>query len=280
MMDWVLVAIGVVGFGVAGWLDLKTTEFPDWIPYVMIAAALAVRGFFAWTLADASIFINSVLVGLVFLGFGLLLYYIKQWGDGDAWLLGVMGFLFPEAPAAIAPVAQSVMGMFPLTVLFNFFALSFIYLVVYSIGLGLKNRKELSKFSREFSGEARTIGLMVLGFSVACFAIVLGMSWYIGAPLQAFSHLLLLPGLMLGILVFLKYGQFIERNLFRKQVPASKLKVGDVPAGDRFRVLDKKEIARLRKKGGKVWIKEGVRLVPVFVITLLVTVFYGSLLLV
>ena len=32
MLGWLLLAGGAVGLGAAGYLDLKTTEFPDWLP--------------------------------------------------------------------------------------------------------------------------------------------------------------------------------------------------------------------------------------------------------
>ncbi|UCD07613.1 MAG: prepilin peptidase, partial [Candidatus Aenigmatarchaeota archaeon] len=118
MLGWVLLVIGIAGFGLAGYLDLKTTEFPDWIPYFIIVSALVVRGISAWLLQDLSIITESVLIGIVFLAFGLGLYYLKQWGDGDAWLLGAIGFLFPN-PSGFQAVTMQF--SFPIIMLFNFF---------------------------------------------------------------------------------------------------------------------------------------------------------------
>jgi len=42
------------------------------------------------------------------------------------------------------------------------------------------------------------------------------------------------PLLVLGLLLFLRYGRFIERTVFKRRVPASKLRPGDVPAGARI----------------------------------------------
>ena len=96
-MTLVLLGISLVGFGMAGYWDLRTTEFPDWLPYAMIILALGTRGLFSFLTGDYSLIINSVLYGGAFLLFGLGLYWFKQWGDGDAWLLGVMGFLWPDS---------------------------------------------------------------------------------------------------------------------------------------------------------------------------------------
>ena len=279
MMDWLLLLIGVAGFGLAGYWDLKTTEFPDWLPYAVIILSLLVRGAYSWMLGDIWIVLNSVIVGMVFLGFGLALYYIKQWGDGDAWLLGAMGFLFPTAPGSFVPLMSSAF-LFPMALLFNFFVLAFAYLVVYAVALGVKDRDVLREFSQSFKGQAPMVGIMTIMFSAACLFVVAFLSFGFGMPLPAVSHILLLPAAILGLLVFVQYGQYIEKNMFKRQISVKDLKVGDVPVGEKFRVIDQKEVSMLKKRGGKIWIKEGVRLSPVFVITLLVTFFYGSLLLV
>lgn len=279
MMDWLLLAIGAAGFGLAGYWDLKTTEFPDWLPYAVIVLSLVVRGAYSWMLGDWWIILNSVIVGGLFLGLGLLLYYIKQWGDGDAWLLGALGFLFPVAPGSFVPVVSSSF-LFQMALLFNFFVLSFVYLIVYAIGMGVKDRRLLSGFSHSFSGQAPMVGMMTIMFSAACLAIVMVMSVVFGLPVNAVSHILLLPAAILGLLVFVQYGQYIEKHMFKREISVKDLRVGDVPVGEKFRVLNQKEVDELKAKGGKVWIKEGVRLSPVFLITLLVTFFYGSLLLV
>ena len=70
MYQWILLAIGVVGFGLAAYWDLKTTEFPDWLPYTMIILALLVRGIASLVLQDWSILTQSVIIGL---DFGLLI---------------------------------------------------------------------------------------------------------------------------------------------------------------------------------------------------------------
>jgi len=170
--------------------------------------------------------------------------------------------------------------MFPMALLFNFFVLAFAYLVVYAIGLGVRNRELFREFSHSFKGQAPMVGTMTIMFSAACMMIVAFLYFGFGMPFHSVSHILLLPAAVLGLLVFLQYGQYIERHMFKRQISVRDLRVGDVPVGEKFRVLDRKEVIRLKKRGGKIWIKEGVRLSPVFLITLLVSFFYGSLLLV
>ena len=95
MLDILLLAIGVVGFSMASYWDLRYTEFPDWLPYSMLILVICSRAGFAFLTGDWFPLLSSTLIGLAFLGIGLLMYAAKQWGDGDAWLLGALGFVLP-----------------------------------------------------------------------------------------------------------------------------------------------------------------------------------------
>jgi hypothetical protein len=281
LFEWILLAVGTIGFGLGAYWDIKTTEFPDWLPYSIIIAALGVRGVFSYLLGDWWILLSSIIVGVLFLGFGLILYFMKQWGDGDAWLLGSMGFLFPSYSVfEIAAPPFQFFGQFPFPIimLFNFFLISFCYLVVYSIILGIRHRKAVGKFAKELRKDSRNIILLAGGFAALCLAVVFYLNFSLGIPVSAMINLLSLPVLFAAVIIFIRYGRFVEQNLFRKKIPVKNLRVGDVLIGEKWKGLTGKEIAKLRKKGGRVWIKEGVRFAPAFIITLYVTLFFGSLL--
>lgn len=266
VVDVLSLVVGIAGFGWAGWKDLKTTEFPDWLPYSLIIFALVARGGFGLVTGNFAPFISSVTIGVLFLAFGLALYYSKQWGDGDGWLLGAMGFLFPDGIG----VATSFLP-FPALLLFNFFFVAFFYVVVYSIIVGMRSREGKTFFKGFRSQLARIVGITAL-FT----ALLAGVVWYL-AP-QVWFLLLAFPPFLFLLLAFMHYGRFIEQTVFRRKIPVSKLREGDVPADEKWRVLSKKEIDRLKKRGGTIWIKEGVRFAPVFVLTVLVMLIYGNLL--
>lgn len=275
-MEWVLLAIGLIGFGLGGYWDLKTTEFPDWLPYSMIIGTLLVRGIFAWYLQVPGIFLESLLIGLVFLGFGMLLYLTRQWGDGDAWFLGALGFLFPEPTGFLS--GQGLLLPFPLVMLVNFFLVAFGYMIIYSIVLGIKSRTMSRRFWKSLEKDLKGIIYIVLGFTIACLVILLYSNHVLGLPFFVLSHILVFPPLLVLVILFSRYGKFIERNLFKKRISVKELKEGDVLISDRWRGLTKKEVSKLKRKGGHIWIKEGVRFAPVFVITLIITLFFGSIL--
>jgi len=276
MLFWILFAAGITGFGLAAYWDLKTTEFPDWLPYGMIAAALGARSVFSLVYGDLWILLNSLLWGCVLLFLGLAMYLLRQWGDGDAWLLGAMGFLFPDWAGQELFLHPQVLPL-PLALLFNFFLIGFLYMIAYSVALGLKNRKKTGMFLKELRKDARRLALIVAAFSAAVLAVSAYLLIYFPVPLEAVSVLVLSPLLLLFLLVFVRYGRFVEKNLFKRRIPASRLRPGDVLVSGKWRGLTEKEVERLRKKGGHVWIKEGVRFAPVFLITVLVTLFYGGL---
>ena len=273
MLGLILLAVGIVGFGLAAYWDLKTTEFPDWLPYSMIVLALVIRGGFAIAYADAWIFIWSLGIGAAFLGFGLLLYFTRQWGDGDAWLLGALGFLFPTATG----FTVNTFFPFQLTILFNFFFIAFFYLLVYAITLGVRNPRIAKGFFTSLRGDLRGMVMIVLVFAVLSAGSGAVMSSVYPVPPALFMYLMLFPVLLAAILLFARYGRFVEKTLFKKQIDAKKVRVGDVPVGRRWRGLTEGEVRRIRARGDKMWIKEGVRFAPVFLITLLITVFYGGI---
>lgn len=265
MIDLLLILAGLAGFGWAGWKDLRTTEFPDWLPYSLIAVGLCLHGArsaLSWDLAPV---LSSLLVGGLFLGFGLLLYYAKQWGDGDAWLFGALGFLYPDGlgfPASGLP--------FPLLLLFNFFLVAFLYILGYSLVIGaLQGRWRM--FLKNVKGTARHSAAVTAAATLA----LAGALALIRAPLL--PSLGLFPLALFLLLLFLQYGRFLERTVFERKIPVEKLRVGDVPVGEKWRVLTAKEIAVLKKKGGSIRIKEGVRFSPAFPLTILALLLVGNL---
>lgn len=274
ILSWVLLASSGFLFALAAYWDIRTTEFPDWLPYSIIAASLGIRAVMSLISGELSYIINSVMIGIVFFGFGMGLYYAKQWGDGDAWLLGSLGFAFPDA----AGFAYLSIIPFPAAMLFNFFFIAFFYLLVYSIGLGLRSPSVSRKFIGEIRGELRRMIYITGGFTLACVVFIFLVSVYFTLPPGILAPVALSPLLLFSVMVFMRYGRFVEANLFKRKVAPGKVRVGDVLSHDKWRGLTEEEVKEIRKKGKPVWIKEGVRFAPVFVITILVTLFVGNML--
>lgn len=276
VLELLAIAVGLAGFGWAGWKDLRTTEFPDWLPYGLIAFGLGSRALLSFWAGSPLLFLNSLLVGGLFLGLGLALYSLKQWGDGDAWLLGAMGFLFPDGlgfpvvPTSFAalqallpflPAGLFTLLAFPVMIATTFAFVSLGYIVVYTAVVGARSGKG-GRFLKEFRGQIPAVAGVTAAFTLALAGLAAAFRS------DAFLAVGVFPLLVFALLAFFHYGKFIEQFVFRRKVLARDLREGDVPVGEKWKVLTKAEIARLRRKGGHVWIKEGVRFAPVFALTI------------
>ncbi len=273
MLDLLIFFIGIGGFGLAGYLDLKYTEFPDLIPYGMIGLILTIRLVFSVYTGNFSGLIESAFTGLLFLGVGLGMYFTKQWGDGDAWLLGVFGFIFPNAL-----FRESQLFIPPyISVLLNFFLIAFVYLITYSLALGINKPQIRKAFSKKIKGQSK---VRIFSIAACCSTYFIAFSYLTFSGL-VFNNMYLMIGfpiLIIFLVFYLEYAKIIESHLFKRKVLASKLRVGDVVLSTRWKGLTETDVRMLKKRGGHVWIKEGIRFAPVFAITLVFSVLFGAIL--
>lgn len=263
-----------IGIGIATVWDLKTTEVPDQLPYAMIAIALVLFGYQSFVEWSYMPILYSVGVGIGFLAFGYILYYFGQWGGADAWLLSAIGFLLPF---------RGVQAMFPLPLIFifNLFFIGAIYMIIYAFIFSLFNRKIFSQFSKDLkaSSNMALIGLAVL------LVIFFSVSWYMSNTLfhvVNFSKMVVSSLFSLGLVAMLfviwKFAKAVEEYGFKRRIPVSKLKVGDMLLEEKKLVgITEEQLKKIRKSGKRqVWIKEGVRFAMAFPLALIVTLLYGE----
>lgn len=274
MIEVLLFVVALVGSAAAGLFDLKTTEIPDKIPYLMIVIGVAgniIQSYLIWSYWPL---VYSAVVGLGFLGFGFVMYYLGQWGGGDAKILSAIGFLIPTYQSAklILP--------FSISFFFNVFLVGAVYMIVYAFSLSFINRNIWSSFLTDLRANAKMIliynsalivTLMALGFIFTKFFDFL--------PLDIFAIFVLTIWIAsVGLFFMWKFIKSVEKIGFKKNIPVSKLKVGDVP--DYFKKwegLTEKELKKIKSSGKKyIWIKEGVRFAPAFPIALVFTLIYGD----
>lgn len=255
------IIIAVIGSAVAGLWDLKTTEVPDEIPILMVAA-----GIFLWFIAalngNTTPFILSIAIGTAVLVLGLFLYKQGKWGGADAWIFAAILYLIPLYNNRI----------FILDYLSNLVWVSAAFTVIYALALGIINRHIFSHFLKDLrENSAIVIGLPAVsagGFAAIAYAIAPWASF----PLKEIFLLLL------ALTVFWRYAKIIESKVFTRKIPAKQLRPGDVLQEMIWRGLTYEEVERIRKSKKFVTIKEGMRFVPVFCITLVATLLYGNVL--
>jgi hypothetical protein len=82
----------------------------------------------------------------------------------------------------------------------------------------------------------------------------------------------------LGLFFLWRFAKAVEDIGFKRKIPVSKLKVGDVLLENRlWEGINEKQLKKIKKSGKKtVVIKEGVRFAPAFPLALLFTLFYGD----
>lgn len=280
-----LFATAIVGSSVAAAWDLKTTEIPDQIPYVMIGIALLVYGYQSIVEWSYKPIANSVAVGAALFGFGFVLYYFGQWGGGDVKLMSAIGFLLPDM-GAVSPIFPELYLWFPFPVsyLFNVFFVGAAYMLAYALILALLNRKIIHEFKRDVKASAN----MIIAASVALFIVFVFINWYFATRLrfpqsQPSQYLILVNSVVplavtVGFLLVWKFVRAVENIAFKKRIPLRRLKVGDVLLDSKvWDGVTEKDIRRIRRsKKRYVWIKEGVRFAPAFPLALLFTIYLGD----
>lgn len=261
--------VALSGSTLAALWDLKTTEIPDIIPHLMILFGILFHTFYSLYHENFSFLVYSLVYGLSFLGFGFLLYFLGQWGGGDAKVLAAIGFLLPLYPS-------SNFISFPLSFLFNVFFVGAVYIILYTLIFSFMNRKIWGFFFKEMRGYAKTLAVG----SLSLFILLLATNFYFFS-IRLKENLIFsfsIPLLTSLLIIIIKFAKIVEDHGFKKRIPVSKLKVGDVLLESKvWEGITERELKRIRRSKKKyVWIKEGVRFGPVFPLALILTLFYGD----
>ena len=238
--------------------DLLTTEVPDEIPYFMVFAGI-VYWFVYGVITGEFIGLGySLLFGTVLLGTGLILYMKGQWGEADAWILAAIGYMIPFIGKQI----------FMFDYMLNFLIVSSVFTIIYSISLGFLNKQVFPVFMKNIRKWLKIIWIAPLIFII---------------PIVVFIGMFdIMPFICLGAVVFLVelfwiYAKTIEKKILKREIQTKELKAGDVLEDMKWIGLRGEDVRKIQEQKERVVIKEGLRFVPVFLITFLVTIFYGNI---
>ena len=273
MLEILLFVVALIGSTAAGLYDLKTTEIPDKIPYIMMAVGIIGNLLKSYLVLSYWPFLMSMLVGLGFLCFGFFMYYTGQWGGGDAKILSAIGFLVPIIPPEFK---ISLMFPLPLSFFFNVFLVGAAYMIIYAIVLSVINRRIWSVFFDELKANSKII--VMLNMLLVIFLFIFGITFakYYQADMIIFGAMMLVVGS--GFFLLWKFVKTVENVGFKRKIPMSQLRVGDVPLNYKvWEGITEKELKKIKNSGEKyIWIKEGVRFAPAFPLALIFTVLVGD----
>ena len=248
--------------------DIKKREVANWLNFSLIAFALAYRAFYSSFTSDWMFLVYGVGGFSLFFILGNLFYYSGMFAGGDAKLLFGIGAVLPfESSWSFVSVGWG----FVLAL----FLVGAVYSLIYSVFLV---RKNYSKFSKAFRKNLGKKSLLVFIFF---FAVCFILSVY---SLFGLDLLMLFLGIVLAFFFFglIVYAKSLDVCMI-KLVSPKKLTEGDWIMGDiklnrevvkkTIHGLSAEDIARLRKAGKMVLVKEGIPFTPAFLLAFLIMVF-------
>jgi Flp pilus assembly protein protease CpaA len=245
MLEEILIsAVAVIGLIIATIVDIKHREVPDYLNYFLIISGLSFRLFYASFYSTWNYFLYGLLGFGVSAVIGLMLYFAKQWGGGDAKLLMALGVIFATKPFFVKND-----GIFLLGLLFNIFIAGALYGVAYGIYLAIKNR---NNFAKEFKRllEQKSIKF-IRNFSFITAIVLLLLFIYTNNLATKF-----ISGFFIIFLLFYIYlwvfVKSVENACMFQVIPISKLTDGDGVVED-IKIKGKTSIAtnNITKDEGK-----------------------------
>jgi Flp pilus assembly protein protease CpaA len=278
MFELIALILAFAGSSVAAAWDLKTTEIPDYIPYIMIVVGLVIAGAQSYLQWSYWPMVSSLIVGGGLLGLGFLMYYTGQWGGGDAKLLAALGFLLPYSSLQFTP---SLLFPFPVTYLINIFLVGAIYMILYALVLSLFNRKIIHEFKHDVKASSRLFVLGAVALFVAIAAVNVYLTYYFELKFSLtyiIENTIVPVGGVVALFFVWKFARAVESVGFKRLIPTSQLKVGDVLKDSKlWEGITEEQMKEIKKTKSRVWIKEGVRFAPAFPLALLFTIYFGDI---
>lgn len=262
--------VAIVALLIATNVDLKIREVPDTVSYgtiitgIIIGLLTTIITLNIWPLLNA---LFGFAIGAVI---GVIMYYLGQWGGGDAKLIMGLGALFGA-------------GAFFYNFLLYLIVAGAVYGLAYGFWMAWKNRKE---FKKSFHTLAYT---KKIKFVRVCFQIIVAAALICSFFLiQDFFLRITIVVLSAGsYLLFYAwiFAKALEEGCMKKKIPVDKLVEGDwvleeVKIGKKVLVtakygITKEQIAELKKaKVKKVLVKEGIPFVPSFLLAYILTMVF------
>ncbi|MFH0798034.1 MAG: A24 family peptidase [Candidatus Woesearchaeota archaeon] len=284
--DVILLIICLAALIFAFFNDIKVKEVPDWLNFALISIALGVRLIHAIVFSDWWYFLYGLIgLGAMF-ALGVLIYYTKQWGGGDAKLLMGLGAVFGTKPYYVseAPYFIGYHVPFLVILLFSLLLIGAVYGLLWGFYLFIKHRKAViieffkilkdKKIMRASYFILAAISIMPYFFFDEIRTIFLITSLFL--LLYPYLFLMIKSVENVGMLKYVPTNKLVEGDWVAKEVRVK----GKLICGPKDLGLEKKQILALKRANIKrVLIKEGIAFVPSIFLGTVFSLFFTDLLL-
>jgi len=280
VIDYILVIIALAWLSFASIHDIKKREVPDWLNYSLIIIAFGLRVIHSIVFKEFTFFLHGLIGFVILFILANILYYAKQWGGGDSKLLMGMGIVFATYPESLLKFFNPNLDIpFLIIIVINIFIVGSIYGIFWSVGLTVKNYKEVFKELKKQKSLNRSLLIFAVIMAILSFLFFNTLNKIIIIALIAFILILTY------LTAFIKS---VEKVTMVKEIPTNKLTEGDwivKPVYSHNRLIystkdpgiSKKQIDLLKKYGIKsVTIKEGIPFVPSFLLGVLTSLVIGN----
>ncbi len=276
-MIWIFLIIALAVLIIGSCSDLRTREVPDWINFALIFIGVGIHSILAITTSSWQPLLSSG-VGLgIGIGVAFAMYYMGQWGGGDAKMMMGLG----------AIIGFDLSNLFLIGFIINAFILGAAYGLIYGVVLALRKRKEFAKKFRElYYKTPKYLRIAVLWLLLLM--IVLGLVVMFLFPSILLISVIGLLIVLLAVYYLYLFAKAVEKCCMLKYVKPSELTEGDwivdeikikgkYVCGPKDLGIEKKQIQQLKKHNiKKVLIKDGIPFVPSFLISFIFTYYFGN----
>jgi len=280
MLDFILLTITLIILILATISDIKTREIPDFLTYSLIFIVVSLN------LLNSIIYKNTnylILIYLfIFIIIANILYYVRFWGGGDSKLIIGLSLVFINYPKLLINYFQpSLPYPFLITYFINLALTAFIYGLIFSIVLAIKNKDKFKKEFLTLLPKYKTLRIITITLTTITIT-----AFYI-TKIQPLILLIILIFFHPYILIFVKA---TENSSLIKLVHPKKITEGDLLA-ENIKInnqiyskkslgLEKYQIQQLIKRNKLVLIKYGIPFAPVFLISTIISLIFGNLFLI
>lgn len=255
-MDLLIILAHLAGFLsllVASVWDLRQGEVPDFVFVLGIGFSLLFYRLQAWFSSDFDFLMWSLFLGFAFFVLGWLAYLKGVWGGADALALSLLGFASP----------LGLDGAFHLVdLVFNLMVAVLVYSVFFVFWRSFSSQGFYGRYlDMLFEDRYCLVSELVLVFLFTWFLYLSGLNWIF--------YLVLL----LGMVFLYRFLRLAEDEVFTESVAVEDLDGGEVLAEEysdqKIRGVSEEELENLDVE--TVEVRDGVRLVPVFLIAMILT---------